>query len=167
MLAHTLVPLDSSDLAETAVAYARQIIPTGGSITLLTVLDISELYIYHMYPPVAPPIKEYRNVIDRMKPQATGYLERVAEPLREAGFEVQVKTATVDPATVIVRTAVEHGVDAIVMATHGRSGLSRWLFGSITQRVLNATACPVLVVPATKLESENGSETTEAAANSA
>ena len=53
-----------------------------------------------------------------------------------------------DPATVIVETAQKLHVDAIVMSTHGRSGLSRWLFGSVTQKVLAASCCPVFVIPA-------------------
>ena len=52
-----------------------------------------------------------------------------------------------DPASVIVDTAGQLHVDAIVMSTHGRSGISRWIFGSVTNKVLGMAECPVLVVP--------------------
>ena len=59
------------------------------------------------------------------------------------GVEVHVG----EPANVIVETAERLKVDAIVMSTHGRSGLSRWLFGSVTNKVLSANVCPVYVIP--------------------
>jgi nucleotide-binding universal stress UspA family protein len=51
-----------------------------------------------------------------------------------------------DAASVIVDTAVAEDVDLIVMSTHGRSGFSRWMLGSVTERVLRHAPCPVLVI---------------------
>jgi nucleotide-binding universal stress UspA family protein len=49
-------------------------------------------------------------------------------------------------ADAIIEFATHHDVDVIVIATHGRSGLSRWIFGSVTQKVIQAASIPVLVV---------------------
>jgi nucleotide-binding universal stress UspA family protein len=64
-----------------------------------------------------------------------------------AGPDVAVTVASVvgDPAHAIVRYARDHAVDLIVIGTHGRSGFSRALLGSVADRVLRAAACPVLV----------------------
>ena len=64
-------------------------------------------------------------------------------PTLKVNIEVCVGNVT----SVIVERAHALHVDAIVMSTHGRSGLNRWMFGSVTQRVLALMPCPVLVVP--------------------
>jgi nucleotide-binding universal stress UspA family protein len=50
------------------------------------------------------------------------------------------------PANVILDTATEESVDLITMATHGRSGLRRWVYGSITEKILRSANCAMLVV---------------------
>ncbi|MFQ5530430.1 MAG: universal stress protein, partial [Gemmatimonadota bacterium] len=55
-----------------------------------------------------------------------------------------------DPAHTIVAFASEQPIDLIVMATHGRTGVGRWLMGSVTSKVLRASSVPVVVVPAPK-----------------
>jgi nucleotide-binding universal stress UspA family protein len=82
-----------------------------------------------------------------------------SDPLREARLaavrahhpappdvEVEYRLAEGDPADEVLRAARELGCDLIVMGTHGRSGLSRWFMGSVTEQVLREAACPVLAV---------------------
>ena len=164
MLAHVLVPLDGSEMAEIAIPFARQITRPAGKITLLTVLDISEHYIYHMYPPVIAPTEEYRQAIDNLMPQAKTYMETIATKLREEDFEVEIEAVAGDPATVIVDTAEKLKVDAITICTHGRSGLSRWLFGSVTNKVMGSASCPLFVVPGRKLRPEAGQQNVDSGA---
>lgn len=64
---------------------------------------------------------------------------------------VVVSSAGGDPAEEILRYARHHPIDLIVMGTHGRSGFSRRLLGSVADRVLRGAACPVLVVPSRAL----------------
>jgi nucleotide-binding universal stress UspA family protein len=56
-----------------------------------------------------------------------------------------------NPTSVIVERAQALHVDAIVMSTHGRSGINRWMYGSVAQRVLALMPCPVLIVPGQNL----------------
>jgi nucleotide-binding universal stress UspA family protein len=65
------------------------------------------------------------------------------------GPDVPVAVASVagDPAEEILKYATRHPIDLIVMGTHGRTGLSRVLLGSVADRVIRGSACPVLVVP--------------------
>jgi nucleotide-binding universal stress UspA family protein len=145
MLQHILVPLDGSKLAEDALQHARRIANRQGKITLLTAVDVPEMPMYGLYPPAAVP--DYQAAIQDALPKARAYLGQIAQELTDAGFTVSVDAQVGDAAEVIARTAQELGVDAIVMSTHGRSGLSRWLFGSVTSKVLSAKVCPVFVIP--------------------
>jgi nucleotide-binding universal stress UspA family protein len=83
----------------------------------------------------------------QMEEWAKGYLEAATASLTEEGFVVKPVVEIGEPAHIIAETAVKEHVDAIMMTTHGRSGVSRWLFGSITNKVLNVATCPVLVIP--------------------
>jgi nucleotide-binding universal stress UspA family protein len=73
----------------------------------------------------------------------------LADAVAEAGAEVPVTVASTggDPAEEIVRYAARHSVDLIVVGTHGRTGVSRLLLGSVAERVVRTTSCPVLTVP--------------------
>ena len=72
----------------------------------------------------------------------------VGRVLGTAG-DVELIVRTGDPATTIVQTAGEHGADLISLGTHGRSGLKKVLFGSVTEAVLRRSQTPVLVSPPT------------------
>lgn len=148
MLNHVLVPLDGSEVAERALDYARRVIPDKGQITLLTVIDMPEYPATMFYPAGVASYEATReDAQNQMIPQAEDYLKKTADSLRAAGYEVFVRAVIGEPATTIVEQADEYDVDAIVMSTHGRSGLSRWLFGSVASKVLDATHRPIFIVP--------------------
>jgi len=71
---------------------------------------------------------------------------------------VTVASTSGDPATEILRYARAHAIDLIVVGTHGRSGFSRALLGSVADRVLRGAACPVLAVPSRALARVTGTE---------
>lgn len=129
MLSHILIPLDGSKLAEHALRPIKHFLKPGGQVTLLSVVsDASSL----------PQVGDAP--LDR-------YLEQIAARLRLDGFSAQIEIVAGDPADSIVTRAQQLGVDLIVMCTHGRSGLEKLLYGSVTSRVLAVTTCPVLVIP--------------------
>jgi nucleotide-binding universal stress UspA family protein len=67
--------------------------------------------------------------------------------VREPGVECQTKTVEGNPGDEIVDYAAKIGADLIVMGSHGHSGVRRLLLGSVAEKVLHRTPCPVLVVP--------------------
>jgi nucleotide-binding universal stress UspA family protein len=145
MLNHLLVPLDGSQLAEQALDYARQIVKPGGRITLLSVVDLPfPTQVVFDMPPVQTidpaTLEQHRDLTKR-------YLQGKAATLASAGFVVDTIVELGYPEEAIVSIARKYAVDAIVMSTHGRTGLNRMLMGSVTHRVLNDTPCPVFVVP--------------------
>jgi nucleotide-binding universal stress UspA family protein len=151
MLNHILVPLDGSVLSEQSLHHAQNIVGTGGKITLFSVIEVPIDYEYSL---VDVPLtvvtarayseSEYNNTYRRLEE----YLRGKALKLNEKGYLVDCVVETGDPAHLIHDIAKQRKVDTIVMTTHGRTGLSRWLFGSVTQKVLSQMECPVLVVAA-------------------
>lgn len=82
--------------------------------------------------------------------------DNVLWPLRNAGYDAMIEVRFGDdPADEIVKFAHEAGVDVIAMATHGRSGLSKILHGSVAQSVLQNVSIPVLLLPVQEAEEEN------------
>ena len=150
MLQHVLVPLDGSALAQSALDHALKVLGEGGQITLVTVLEPQEIALSEFYPStIIPRSNEDENSTYAAIARAQSYLKRVAADMEEElGIAGYTRVEVGDAATVITDIAENLHVDAIVMSTHGRSGLSRWLFGSVTQKVLAAATCPVLVIPA-------------------
>jgi nucleotide-binding universal stress UspA family protein len=151
MLNHILVPLDESEFAEKALSYAEQILAPKGQLTLLTVVDTVSA-VYPLMPgPYPVPIEQSLDAQETIRVQlsqrADSYLNSVVERLSTSDFRVVVLVREGIPAETIVSAAEELAVDAIAMSTHGRSGLGRWIFGSVTQKVLSATPCPVFIIP--------------------
>ncbi|NWF70574.1 MAG: universal stress protein [Chloroflexi bacterium] len=146
MLNHVLVPLDGSTLAETALPEAKRILGPNGKITLVTAIDLPQVPLYGFDMPMAM-VASSRTSAEETMNHARTYLENAAVELRAAGFQVNVVPHFGEAASVIIETAQKYHVDAIVICTHGRSGLSRWLFGSVTNKVLGAAPCPIYVVP--------------------
>jgi nucleotide-binding universal stress UspA family protein len=145
MLKHIIIPLDGSSLAEDAVEQALNIVEPKGKITLVSAIEAPEVPIYGYYPPVT--MTDYEDAKNSLLPYARHYLQGIADRLNEHGFTVKIEAHIGDPAQIITDIAEKCQADAIVMSTHGRSGLSRWLFGSVTNKVLSAKLCPVYVIP--------------------
>ncbi|HEY8428253.1 MAG TPA: universal stress protein, partial [Sandaracinaceae bacterium] len=75
-------------------------------------------------------------------------LERVPQAVKDAGLEVACEVRHGDPASEILAVDAHVHPDLIVLATHGRRGLSRWILGSVAQRVMAAAKADVLAVRA-------------------
>jgi nucleotide-binding universal stress UspA family protein len=80
--------------------------------------------------------------------QADKYLDRIQRSLIKKGLNVQTAVLIGNPADAIVSFASKNGIDLIIMASHGRSGISRWASGSVTDRVFRSSCVPVLMVRA-------------------
>lgn len=159
MLDMVLVPLDGSHLAESALEHAVKIVGPDGTLILLTVLQTPEYPIYDFYPMTTTMAQKYDKTVSDALPRAKEYLAGVAASIeKKSRLRVSYFAEIGDPSEVIVKLAQEHHVQAICMSTHGRSGFSRWLFGSVTAKVLATGYCPVYVVPAQQMEKRKTSE---------
>lgn len=143
MYTHILVPLDGSPLAEQVLPHVKALAETGSKprITLLRAVP-------REYPDIVEgeTTNEVVNPMEKLLGDARAYLDRLASPLRSEGLEVAAEVLVRQPADAIVEFAGREGVDLIAMATHGRGGLGRWVFGSVTQKIMHLTPAPMLVV---------------------
>jgi nucleotide-binding universal stress UspA family protein len=143
-----LVPLDGSDLAESVLPHVEAIARgcRAVEIVLLRVCDAPS--ILADYPEGSN--KTWEKHVQRMttnaQQQCNVYLEDIEKQLRYKGFKVRTESCLGKPADEIVDYAAKNGVDLIIMASHGRSGISRWAYGSEADKVLRSSCVPVLLV---------------------
>jgi len=156
MLKHILVPLDGSELSEQALSYAQDVMEAGGRITLVSVIELPADYDYALVDVPLTMLQAGSRVDDDAYNTAyariESYLLAKVNVLKAGGFNVDYVIEAGVPADVIIEQAKLLNVRAIVMSTHGRTGLSRWLFGSVTQKVIAGMPCPVMVVPGVQRE---------------
>ncbi len=142
MYSRILVPLDGSQLAEQVLPYARLFSQTFHSeIELLRVMDPE---VSNRTAPGNKNSTERPPYLDRT--EVARYLSNTAAPMRELGLSVSLIVLEGDAASRIVDQAAKDPGTLISMSTHGRSGVGRWLIGSVTEKVLQAAVNPVLMV---------------------
>ncbi len=157
MIKHVLVPLDGSSLAEQAVDAITHVLPENGSVTLLTIVRIPTTYFATEVPlPMVYSAADITTLLREEMEAARSYLEETARKLRLKGYQVTCVVETGDPALVIVDQARYY--DAVMMTTHGRTGLNRLLYGSVTQQVIGLSPRPIIVVPNARQEALPGQE---------
>lgn len=146
MFRKILVPLDGSDLAENALeaafALARQF---RSEVILLRVVVPDEILV--SLPALLPPAALYPAKSFHQSEEAEAYLFGVKVRWSASGVRIRTEVAAGTPPEVIVTFAREHAVDLIVMSTHGRTGFSRLIYGSVAEAVLRGAHLPVLLTP--------------------
>jgi nucleotide-binding universal stress UspA family protein len=138
-----LVPTDGSDITGKAVQTAISLAKTLGA--KLTAISVKEPFPYSAISEMQPvPPQEFYDAQERI---AATRVKAVAEAAGAAGVACDAATVeAVHPWEAIVEHAKAQGCDLIVMASHGRRGVSALLLGSETQKVLTHCGVPVLVV---------------------
>ena len=144
MYKRVLIPLDRSSLAEQALPHAiAQARHFQAELILLRVLE--------PFPHVRGlSLGDLERVEQQANTWAREYLERLADEIRQQGIPVQPVIIDGRPHVEIPQFAETNQVDLIVMSTRGQSGLSRWLMGSVADRVVRGANVPVLLVRAAK-----------------
>lgn len=145
MFKHILVPLDGSGFAEAAIPYALELAAQFDSdITLLRVVLPPRVGEGALSPESANFMIKMR---DDLYKEAIDYLQPQKGSLRQQNYRVHYQVAESDDvAAEIISATNGTNADVIVMCTHGRGGLGRFLFGSVAMRVLQSAAVPVLVI---------------------
>jgi len=100
-------------------------------------------------------------LMDQAEEEAEGYLENEAAQIRESGLGVSQVVRRGPAAEAIVDYASQTDIQQIVMATHGYSGISRWRYGSVAERVLQSANVPVLLIRAKEGEEEGDRQETK------
>lgn len=144
MYAHILVPLDGSSLAEQVLPHVTMLVARNPEVLITLLRAVPP--IYPIYADASAWMGTLDDQIDMLQKEAQEYLEKIATGLRQQGLRVETEVSGLPAAEAIVSYAEANDVKLIAIATHGRGGLSRWVFGSVTQKVLQATRVPMLVI---------------------
>jgi nucleotide-binding universal stress UspA family protein len=136
---HVAIPLDGSKLAEQALDRANDMFRNNVRYTLIRIVEPVAPGQAYASDTIANYEREAREVADE-------YLHEVSERLMSQGAAMSADVRVTQPASGIRQVADEFGADLIAMSTHGRSGMGRFIMGSIAERVLRDAHRPVMLV---------------------
>ena len=148
MYQHILVPIDGSPTSQRALEEALDLARQRSNGCLLELLYVIEIILF-------PDSEIYFNYAELQKTMRAGgekILAQAEKKVRQAGVAVQTRLLEADGeriANVIVEEARRWSADLIVIGTHGRSGFSRVLFGSVAEGVVRTAPTPVLLIRGT------------------
>jgi nucleotide-binding universal stress UspA family protein len=159
-----LVPLDGSKLAECALPHVEELVKGCDTEEVILVSVTERVQGYRAVEGPSEPVVgsgggwmgSSRTAVQQLVPEAFGkkekqaqrYLDRIAKVMAAKGINVSTEVLLWKPAEAIVGYAKQLGCDLIVMASHGRSGPSRWAHGSVADKVLRGSCIPVLMIRA-------------------
>ncbi len=135
-----LLPLDGSPMAESILPQAQRLLEKRDAELIL-------VRAVHLIPATDV---DYGLLVAELQEQAEKYLGTIEKRLRAEGLRVRSVAMQGPPADVITEVAQTDKASMIVMGTHGRTGLARLLFGSVTELVLRRAKCPVFLVRTTE-----------------
>ena len=146
MYLHILVPLDGSELAECVLPHVNamaKMLKGREKISLVRV--VTPLRLYESVESALPPEERQRLEADSVK-LAKSYLDQVATKLNLDEVTVETVVLFGQVTEQLIDFVEKNGVDLIIIATHGRSGVSRWFAGNVADRLIRSSRVPVLVV---------------------
>ena len=140
MYRHILIPTDGSELADRGVAHGLALAKSVGA-------KVSVIFVVEPFPEMTGRFLEtVARYVELRKEQARSELDRAANAAKEAGISCEtIQAENAQPHQGIIAAAEDKDCDLIVMSSHGRSGLSALLIGSVTNKVVTYARTPVLV----------------------
>lgn len=144
-----LAPLDGSELSECSLQHIKAVaigcqVP---EVTLLRVTEPVSSLVFSGHPEMID-----GNLVERLeeqsRDQAKNYIEKIAVRLKREGINIKTAIVSGSPADEILDYVKKNKIDLVIMSTHGKSGISRFAFGSVAEKVLRHSPVPVLVVSA-------------------
>ncbi|MBM2824726.1 MAG: UspA protein [Dehalococcoidales bacterium] len=143
-----LAPLDGSELAECSLQHVRAV-AAGCQVPEVVLLRVVEPMSSLAYAAYAETNGEWlAQTEEEEKARARDYIEKMAVRLKKEGIAAQAVVISGKAADEILNYANKNQVELIIMSTHGRSGISRWAFGSVADRIVRHAKIPVLIVSA-------------------
>lgn len=149
-----MVPLDGSELAECVLPHVATFISgcQVNTLVFVRVIEPAALTYRGAYVTSKDDLDKIeintRRIEEERKQHASEYLEGVVSGLKTDGVKCHTEVLSGKVAESLVDYVETNRIDMIIIATHGRSGVSRWVRGSIADRILRASRVPVLMVRA-------------------
>ena len=145
-----MVPLDGSKLAECVLPHVGEVATHCGTEQVILISVTERITAYRSMEDYRPSlgVRLVPEAVGKKEKQAKRYLGKIAKTLEDKGIKVRTEVLLGNPAEEIAFYADNKGCDLIVIASHGRSGPSRWAYGSVADKVFRASCVPVLMVRA-------------------
>ncbi|AGB38696.1 universal stress protein [Natronococcus occultus] len=143
MATHVLIPVDDSDRSTAALEFALEEYPSA-RLTALHVLDPGDIYTATGIE--TGRLSNYERIREEHENRAENLLETVRRRASEAGVDLETDSVTGDVSETIVDYAENNAVDHVVIGSHGRTGASRILLGSVAETVARRSPVPVTIV---------------------
>jgi len=151
MFSRVMVPLDGSKVGEAAIPVIEQLVDKlapGTKVEVILIGVITLLRHWVVVGEASAPVSYTEDELRLIKERVATNLTKAGESLRNKNINVNIMVRTGNAADEILKAVEESKADLIAMSTHGRSGLRRLAFGSITDKVLRHSHVPVLTVRA-------------------
>jgi len=155
MYRNIVVPLDGSALAEQVLLHVKDLARRHATtIHLISIAPLSPALTgattLRLYPLVVSPadLELQATERERIEQELTNYLRGMAIDLEGSSIKIRVEVRFGEPAEEIIAYAEDVKADLIAMSTHGRTGLARWAYGSVADKVMHHAPCPVLLIRA-------------------
>jgi nucleotide-binding universal stress UspA family protein len=146
-----MVPLDGSELAECVMPHVEAI-TTGCKITnVVFVRVVAPIQLLVKLPAQGElgfQEKDHREMEEQRKKAAKAYLKKIVQKTALEGAVLSYEVLEGKVAETLAHWAEQHDVDLIIIASHGRSGVSRWVMGSVADRLLRSVCVPVMMIRA-------------------
>jgi nucleotide-binding universal stress UspA family protein len=140
-----LVPLDGSAISEAILPEIEKLASVFGStICLLYVVPLA------VVPGSMEPIANYETITEALMSEGEKYLRTIEAQLKDKGFAVERHVQQGNEAQQILERCEREDIDLIAMCTHGRSGVRRWLLGSVAEKVIRHANKPILLIRSAK-----------------
>ena len=139
-----LVPLDGSDLSEASLSHV---------IALAKGCQVSEVILIRAREPLDAGVRQRlsgdlaKQLDEAYNDETKEYLFKISDYMAGQGIKTETVAVAGSAAESILSYSREHSIDLIVMSSHGRTGIARWAFGSVAEKVLRQSVVPVLVIP--------------------
>lgn len=149
MYKNILVPLDGSELAECVLAHVQAIATGCGTSDVTFIRVVEPLYMALTAEPDAGytfSARDWQRLEAELKNAARNYLDRLVSKTKYDGVTIHSEVLYGKAADSIAAYAADKKSDLIAIATHGRSGIGRWVLGSVADRVLRTATVPILMV---------------------
>lgn len=150
-----MIPLDGSELAECVLPHVEAFIKG---------FSIRDVLLVRVIEPVKPDLRVYDNIFDeefigqaqkiwrdvekQERTSAKEYLDKVSERLQQKGSTVHPEVLVGDVARKLADYTESNNIDLIIMASHGHSGVKRWIMGSVAEKLFRSVSLPVFMVRA-------------------
>jgi len=144
-----MVPLDGSELSECVLPHMEAIVKgcNAPTVVFLRVVETMHSFVSDDGGPAFSE-EDVKRLDLQAKTAAKNYLDRLVGRIKWDWVKLQTEVIVGRAAESLAEYAEKNGVDLVVIATHGRSGVSRWVWGSVADRILRSVCVPVLMVRA-------------------